>query len=348
MLHAIFAVLSFLSAMPAQATETVLPLATGDGHQLSGVLTMPEGQPTAVALLLPGSGNVGIDGDVSSPFVGQGYRGADADLSVQMAAALASAGIASYRYAKRGFEDASELPHQTFEYLLSDAQDALALLAGRVPGVPMVVVGFSEGALLATHLAALTPVDGLFLLGTPSRAIDEILDYQFVEWPVQVLSTHLDANHDGLLEGAELASDPNLPLVGAPVDAADADGDGTVSVSAELIPFYRAFYLQMRGLLATPTLAGWHAAMVSLPPFSSVAARVSAPVFAYHGALDPQVNPFWVVTDSRYFPGLRSVRIFPGVGHAFAPLDGAMGELKTSGPFSEEIMQAVAADIQAL
>ena len=332
-----------LSAVSARGAQP-LALVTRDGLSLNGIYDAPE-SPVAVALLLSGSGNVGMDGDISSPFVGAGYRGARAALSEQLASALSATSIATYRYAKRGFEDSSQLPNQTFDFLLNDAEDALMMLRARSHGLPVVVVGFSEGALLATHLATRRTVDGLYLLGLPTRSIDDLLAYQFVEWPVSLLRNLVDANHDGVLEPAEQEGLTSLPVVGAPFASADQNHDGLLSLSGEIAPFYQQAYLQLRGLLSTPSLAGWYQAMRALPDFAGVASRVSAPVHLYNGARDPQVNPLWTLADSRYFPNLVSVHLLEGVGHAFAPLDGRYGETKTSGPFSAEILSLVALDI---
>lgn len=339
--------LACLSVSTALAAESPLALTARDEVVLSGIYSAPE-NTRAIALLLPGSGNVGLDGDVSSPFVGSGYRGARAALSEQIAESLSAAGIASYRYAKRGYENAAELPHQTFPYLLNDAEDALRLLRTTHPETRIVVVGFSEGALLATHLAARTTVDGLFLLGLPSRPIDEIFDYQFIEWPIEVLSRHLDRNHDGLISTDEQIFLTTLPSTGAPLISADSNSDGVLSLADEVAPYYRTAYLHIRGLLSDPSLASWYQGMSSLPPFATVAALVGAPVYLYHGRQDPQVNYIWALSDSRHFTGLQAMRLFEDAGHAFAPLEGVAGEVKTSGPFSETLLTSLVSDIQTM
>lgn len=341
----IASLIASLAASPVFASSSALTLTARDGLQLSGILETPAESPATIALLLPGSGNVGTDGDVSSPLVGSGYRGARAALSEQLASALSFAGIASYRYAKRGFENAAELPHQTFPYLLNDAEDAAELLRVAHPGARLLVVGFSEGALLATHLAARVHVDGLYLLGLPSRPIDEVLAYQFISWPVQLLQDRIDLNRDGLLDANELTAISALPLHEVPTTSADTNSDGALSISGELSSFYEAAYAQIRGLLASPAFEPWYQGMLAAPTFASVAAAASAPVFLYHGAQDPQVNAQWVREDSRYFPHLMSVRIFENAGHAFAPLDGVIGEVKTSGPLSEAVLTSIVSDI---
>ena len=54
---------------------------------------------------------------------------------------------------------------------LADARAALGWLTERLPGVPVVVAGFSFGAWVAARLAAVEPVAGtLVLVGPPVRA----------------------------------------------------------------------------------------------------------------------------------------------------------------------------------
>jgi hypothetical protein len=85
--------------------------------------------------------------------------------------------------------------------------------------------------------------------------------------------------------------------------------------------------------------------MLSVPSIEHIAAQVQAPVYIYHGAQDPQVSVQWAEEDSHFFHNLQALRIFQNAGHAFAPLDGALGEVKTSGPFSEELLSALVSDV---
>src|SRR5580693_8474705 len=61
------------------------------------------------------------------------------------------------------------------------ARAALGWLAGRVPGVPLLAVGHSEGALYGAELAADGAVAGAVLLSAGARPGEEILTWQTTE-----------------------------------------------------------------------------------------------------------------------------------------------------------------------
>ncbi len=108
----------------------------------------PSGRPPVV-LLLPGSGPVDRDSN---------YRSMKFDITRQLALALAEAGLASLRYDKRGVGASSGGDWRAVGLweLADDAKSALTFLAARpeVDGRRIVVLGHSEGAIIATHLAA--------------------------------------------------------------------------------------------------------------------------------------------------------------------------------------------------
>src|SRR5450759_392147 len=122
-----FSFLAFLIVgISAQAVVITSPVTieTTDGQKLNGILTLPSDQVVSAALIIQGSGNVGLDGDVSGPFLGTGYKGQPAKLSEQIANSLAAVGVASLRYSKRGVDDPTQLPNQKFPYLVNDANSA--------------------------------------------------------------------------------------------------------------------------------------------------------------------------------------------------------------------------------
>ncbi|MBE7369943.1 alpha/beta hydrolase [Ramlibacter pallidus] len=125
-----------------------LPTAWG---QLSGTLLLPDaGGPFTAALLVAGSGPTDRDGN--NPLLP-----APIDNLKRLAQALAARGIATLRYDKRGI-GASRFPGVSeaalrFEHLVDDAVQ-LGLLLQEHPAVARVVlVGHSEGALVAALAA---------------------------------------------------------------------------------------------------------------------------------------------------------------------------------------------------
>lgn len=351
-----FLVLSLVVSSQASAIEEKTEVVAHDGTRLSGMWTLPEGEARGAALILQGAGNVGMDGDVSGDFVGRGYRGQPARLSEQLSKTLALAGVAALRFSKRGFEDSAQLANQVPSFLIKDAGSAFGELKKRFPKVPAVLVGFSEGALLAVHVAAemkSEPPSALFLLGLPSRGIDETLAYQFRDWPVSLLSARLDKNENSVLESHEweVLTDAQVPLLyphGVAWKGLDLDGNSDLMLSREIAPAYESLFKNILQLAQTPAYKGWYEGMKNLTPLKEVGAKVTAPVYFYHGSEDAQTSPKWLQSDTAAFSGKTQVRILPGLGHCFAPMDGAIGEVKTSGPMTEGFLAILSKDILSI
>lgn len=124
----------------------------------------------AVAILIPGSGPVDRHGDARRLPLG---------IQRQLAEGLAVHGIGSVRWDKRGVgESAGEFLSTGFHDLVDDAlavvDDAAAL------GLPIVVIGHSEGSAIAARLLAERPghVRGAVLLSPYARSGLEVLRWQ--------------------------------------------------------------------------------------------------------------------------------------------------------------------------
>lgn len=145
------------------------------GVSLSGTLRLPASidGPVAAIVVVPGFGPTDRDG-VAPP-------GAAPDrLYADLAEALADAGIASFRYDKRG-TPGSPLPDGNrlrFDDRVGDVQAALDYLAGRhdVDAEALALIGHDEGGLVALRAAAADArVTGAVLLATPGRPLVEVL-----------------------------------------------------------------------------------------------------------------------------------------------------------------------------
>lgn len=136
---------------------------------LRGTLQLPEGAgPFTVALIVAGSGPTDRDGN--NPLLP-----VRCDNLKLLAGALAARGIASLRYDKRGV-GASPLPglgeaSLRFDDLVDDAVALAGLLAGDPRLSSLLLVGHSEGALVATLAAPRMPAVALACLaGAGERA----------------------------------------------------------------------------------------------------------------------------------------------------------------------------------
>jgi hypothetical protein len=329
-------------------------LTTDDGLKLDAIWTLPANTPRAVVVILPGSGNVKTDGDVSSPILGSGYQGEPAKLSDQLAATLASSGIASFRYTKRGYApDPARAINAPVGLLIQDAGSALSVAERRFPQLKTGLVGFSEGALIATIVASEQNVDTLFLLGLPTRSIDEMFSYQFTQWPVDLVKSRLDLNHDGILSESELSQlgpDGIFPLLGPAFSGEswkdlDTNGNNSISISDELIPAYQKTFSAVQSVMQTPGYVQWYSSFQQLAPFEDFAEKVTANVYLYQAIDDAQVNWSWVVSDQHYFAHVSKLRLFSNLGHCFAPMEGTIGDIKTSGPFDYTLLDALDVDL---
>ncbi len=166
-----------------------LPIAIQrNGFVLKGLLNLPAGKgPFPVVDIIPGSGPVTINGN-DGPIQYSPYK--------KLAAALAKAGWAVARVAKRG------LPPSTGDgnnVVFSDqVADNLAIVQAlrKNPHINpnrIVVAGHSIGGLIAPKLATETRLAGLILLEAPGESMKEITTAQVMEMNPGASATQLTA-----------------------------------------------------------------------------------------------------------------------------------------------------------
>lgn len=157
--------------------ERALQILGAGKARLSGTLTVPPvgearlGTSPAV-LIVPSAGPGTRDGLV-------GAAGTSDGLARDLAASLRGAGLASYRYDRRGTGE-SKLDNETrlsFEDLVADARAGLDLLAQRkeTSGRDLSIIGYDQGGLVALRLAATdSRVKRLVLISTPGRSVVDV------------------------------------------------------------------------------------------------------------------------------------------------------------------------------
>ncbi|MEO1548812.1 MAG: alpha/beta fold hydrolase [Pseudomonadota bacterium] len=136
---------------PALADRRDVFLATPEGGQIAATLDRPDGQPAPVVLLLHGFG-----GDRHEMTV----AGSEKGVFEHLAEALRKAGLASLRIDFRGVgESSGAFVDTTVGRQIEDAWLAVDWLAASdlVDGDRMAVLGWSQGGLVAAHLAANKP-----------------------------------------------------------------------------------------------------------------------------------------------------------------------------------------------
>jgi pimeloyl-ACP methyl ester carboxylesterase len=124
-----------------------------------------------LALIIAGSGPTDRDGN--------SLQGLKTDAYKQLAEALADLGIATVRYDKRGIGGSVDLGKDemqlTIDVFAKDAQ-VIAKWAAQLPNVgPLVLIGHSEGGVLALMVAKSAAAKAVVLLATPGRPLGQIL-----------------------------------------------------------------------------------------------------------------------------------------------------------------------------
>jgi uncharacterized protein len=252
--------------------------------------------PVAAALLITGSGKTDRDSDVHLP-LGQTLRGG---MTRAIAEALEGVHVSSLRYDKRGV-GASGGDYYTvgMERRLADARAALGWLAARNPGLPLLVIGHSEGTFYAAQLAAEdSRVAGIALLSGSVRSGGEIL-----AWQTQQLATKLPAV-------ARLV----LRLMRTDVVKAQRKNQATIMAST-------ADVIRLQG---TKVNARWVRDFVAWDP-SEALSRVSVPVLAITGGHDLQVPPADVEATGKLVRGPFEGHVVGDLSHMLRPDPDAVG-----------------------
>lgn len=172
--------LLFFSCL-AQAAPVVfqrpLSLDTGQGV-LHGSLLLPRSEtPPPVVLIIAGSGPTDRDGN--NPAVGR------IDILRQLALLLSRNGIASVRYDKRGVaESLAATPDErdlSVERYVADAVAWSHRIKADPRFGPLILLGHSEGALIASLAAEAAGADGVIALAGSGRPLDQVLREQLAE-----------------------------------------------------------------------------------------------------------------------------------------------------------------------
>ncbi len=147
---------------------------TSGAFRLAGTLARPEGEgPFPGVVLIPGSGQVDRD---------ESHKSLRLNVFPQVATHLAEHGFATLRYDKRGVGASDGDFWETgFFDNVSDASSALEFLRTqeRISPEWLFLLGHSEGALIATRLAAHgADVAGVVLLSGPARSGEEVMQWQ--------------------------------------------------------------------------------------------------------------------------------------------------------------------------
>lgn len=242
-------VLILLLALSASAEDATLTTPTG---AIRGTLVVPQSDSSVpVVLLIAGSGPTDRDGNSA---VLQGRN----DSLKLLAESLATFGIASLRYDKRGVgESAAAGPSESdlrFEMYVDDAIAWGEQLLRDTRFGSLTIAGHSEGALIATLAAQRLPVRSMVSIAGAGRRVGDVI--------LEQLEAQLSGS---LLQNAR------------DIIAALNAGNTTSNVRAELLPLFR------------PSVQPYLISLFRYDPAAEVA-RLITPVLIVQGTSDIQVK----------------------------------------------------------
>jgi pimeloyl-ACP methyl ester carboxylesterase len=305
------AVTGALSAEPVQVP-------VGADYSLPGRLDVPAGA-RGVVVLLHGSGAASMDEDLSVATKDQAPNPFFADLSE----ALQAQQLAVLRYDKRNYalgktksdsalQGLKEHPALAF---IEDALSAVAVARQKCPGLPVYLVGHSEGTWVAQQAALKDgKISGLGLISFTGASLETLITEQVAYRPLASFNG-LDKNHDLVLEPSEL--DDKLK---AQMPVLDSNHDGNLSRSE----FQAA---NLSNLFLRPILPdAWRRDEASLPTPIQLAQQADYPLVFLQGELDNQTPAFVVkaleICETQVWKkGNKRFVYFPGCGHALDPRD---------------------------
>jgi pimeloyl-ACP methyl ester carboxylesterase len=168
---------------------------------------------------------------------------------------------------------------------------------------PILLMGASEGALLAAEAAAKAPdsVAGLVIYGVLATNMRENFKYIMTDGAFLVYRTMFDTDRDGLVSKAEFEADPRLyrqrVLRNADFKVFDQNGDGNFSVN-EMAKLTRPFvdavdnekfdvlqaWAKQNAAVAVPE--NWFKDHFAHPPIATFLLKLNIPIGCFHGGLD--------------------------------------------------------------
>ncbi|EYB69031.1 hypothetical protein DEIPH_ctg012orf0106 [Deinococcus phoenicis] len=328
-------------ATASQATVTRSLTLNLGGVPSRAELTLPAGQGKApLVLLIQGTGLEDLNGSYAT-FGGGRVPGSLGEL----AHALTRAGFAVMRFDKRHAAasfDPQTAPAASAAYgklkmtdLLADARTALNTAKAQ-PGVDpgrVFVYGWSEGSVLAAHLALETGAGGLIVQGPVVEGYGETFAHQFERVGLTYLAPYAPGGSvdlQGVLAaltgpGSGLAkmqaqlllsldSTPQAPKLSTVLDT---DGDGRINLRGEALPLIQTFYRSL------DTQPGFYGPGSALPTLGALAPRLKLPVLILQGANDGNIDPASAQKlDAALGAGGNTdhtLRLYPGLGHSLGP-----------------------------
>ena len=262
---------------------------SSNGCTLAGTYTEAVA-PIAAALVLAGSGRINRDSDARLLRTG---------VTKAVAGALTAAHVSSLRYDKRGI-GASEGDYYRagMADVLADARAALGWLAARAPGLPLLVIGHSEGAIHAAEMGTDPEVAGVVLLSMPAQTGEQVL-----AWQTAMLASRL----------------PRVARLILWLGRTDI-----VRIQRKRVAQIKAAPTDMMRIHGVRVNARWFRDFMACDPAQALA-RIAVPVLAITGGHDLQVDPGDVDVMSCLVMGPFEGHVAGDLSHLLRPDPGSAG-----------------------
>ncbi len=187
----------------AQKKSTEINLVTTKGS-LSGTL-LPANPNQTIAIIIAGSGPTDRDGN--------NYLGVKANSYKLVAEGLAKQGIASLRYDKRAVGKSSSPGMKEadlrFDDYINDVKSWLNYVLDSLKYKKVVLIGHSEGALLASIAGQVDRVTGVVLVSGMGRSFDEVIAEQISKNAPLIIQQESQTIIDSLKEGKLVSKVPS-------------------------------------------------------------------------------------------------------------------------------------------
>jgi len=282
-----------------------------DGHEMLGKLVLPEAAaPRAIVIYVQTAEGATVD---QKRPLGKGKTFNYFDLYREM---LPPKGIGFFSYEGRGIRMGDQLPRfekidrevfntGTLDNKVKDVISAINTVheQERCKGAPILLMGASEGTLLAAEAASRQPdkVSGLVLYGLLATNLRENFKYIMSDGAFLTYRFHFDTNKDGTITKDEFEKDPHnyraKVLRNAEFDVFDRDSDGAFSLRDMTVLTKR--YLDAVDNDQFEVLQAWAktSAAVAVPdkwfedhfahqPIWDFLSQIDIPVGCFHGAMD--------------------------------------------------------------
>ncbi len=327
---------TFCLGAPSGPEVTSFRLRREGAFDLEAQLTVPRKLPAdalaGVVVYLHGSGPQSMDEELKEATLDKATNPFFRDLEEH----LSSQGFASLRYHKRSYQAQllakqdprflSSAPFQSFAgdtlgSFLADGNTALDAAKQRLPGVPLYLLGHSQGSYLALQIAhTRSDLAGLGLIGFSFSPIRQSVFEQTVYRPLEIFrkldrNRNLELTSEELIRGGAHGASLLKQLAWIDLDQSQTIGQSEFQAAnythLHQADFIASSYVQKEA---------------ALPTVAAVLRKLTVPVAFFQGTWDNQTPVYHtqsvdLLTRHQWKEKQFLFRYFPQLGHGLDPRD---------------------------